>query len=169
MLIRPERPSDVAEISSLTYGAFLNHPQHAPGALPTEHKIVDALREAGALTLSLVAKDEGVLVGHVAFSPVKVNGEDRGWFGLGPVSVLPARQRQGVGSALIRKGLELLREQGAKGCMLVGDPAYYSRFGFRPSPELTLDGVPPEVFLCLPLEGDVPTGVAVFHEAFGAH
>ena len=169
MLIRPERPSDTAEISSLTYAAFLNHPQHTPGALPTEHKIVDALRDANALTISLVTKDDGLLVGHVAFSPVCISNEDQGWFGLGPVSVLPERQRKGIGSALIRKGLELLKERGARGCVLVGDPAYYSRFGFRACDNLVLEGVPPEVFLYLAFGGENPTGTATFHDAFGAH
>jgi putative acetyltransferase len=164
--IRSEETRDLAAIRDVEYAAFENHPQHEPGALPTEHKIVDALREAGALTLSLVLEDEGQIVGHIAFSPVLVDGEDRAWYSLGPVAIVPDRQRQGLGSELVREGVRRMQEQGAAGLVLVGDPHYYTRFGFAPRPELTLEHVPPEVFLALPLAGEVPTGAATFHEAF---
>lgn len=166
MHIRPENPNDITAISQLTHAAFLHHPHHAPGALPTEHKIVDELRKAGALTLSLVMEDGGTVLGHVAFSPVLINGKEQGWYGLGPVSVLPEYQRQGIGSALIRSGLEELKSRGARGCVLVGDPAYYTRLGFRQRQGLVLDGVPPEVFLGLAFAEPFPVGKVTFHDAF---
>ncbi|HEY3297616.1 MAG TPA: N-acetyltransferase [Armatimonadota bacterium] len=167
IVVRSEETRDGVAIREITYAAFLNHPHHPAGAFPTEHKIVDGLRDAGALTLSLVAEDSGEIVGHVAFSPVLVNGEDMGWYGLGPVSVRPDRQRQGIGTALIKAGLRQLEESGAAGVVLVGDPNYYERFGFRSRPELQLEGVPSEYVLSLPIAGDVPSGSVTFHEAFG--
>ena len=164
MRIRPEMPTDVSAIRTLTSIAFTG----MPFASGTEPAIIDALRRAGALHLSLVAEDEAGLVGHVAFSPVRIDGEACGWFGLGPVSVRPSAQRKGVGSALIRKGLGLLRLEGAGGCVLLGDPAYYRRFGFRADPALSLHGVPPVYFQCLRLGGaEMSHGVVTFHEGFG--
>ena len=106
MIIRTERPLDADAIGSLTSAAFKGM-VHSSG---TEAAIVDALRREGALALSLVAEKDGLLVGHVAFSPVTIDGKAGGWFGLGPVSVLPAQQRSGTGSALIREGLERLKK-----------------------------------------------------------
>lgn len=160
--IRHESPADVAAIHSLTAAAFLN----APHTAHTEQYIVDALRQAGALTISLVAEQGEEVVGHVALSPVSMSDGSTGWYGLGPISVKPQLQGQGIGSHLMRAALELLRERGAAGCVLVGDPAYYSRFGFRPEPRLQLPGVPPEYFQALPLGAVLPRGVVTFHEAF---
>jgi putative acetyltransferase len=101
-----------------------------PFSRQTEHQIVRGLREAGALKLSLVATMDGRVVGHVAFSPVMVGAQDPGWWGIGPVSVAPAHQRSGIGSSLIRSGLRRLRESGVAGCVVLGDPAHYGRFGF---------------------------------------
>jgi putative acetyltransferase len=90
------------------------------------------------------------------------------WYGLGPVSVLPRFQRQGVGRALIQEGLARLKALGAQGCCLVGHPGYYQQFGFRNTPELVLEGVPPEVFFALLFDGHVPRGTVTFHEGFCA-
>ncbi len=164
MDIRPERPGDADVIRRVTTAAFkLN--EHSQG---TESAIIDALRKAGALTLSLVATLDGEVVGHVAFSPVTIDGEALGWFGLGPVSVRPDLQRQGIGSALIRDGLSRLKKAGADGCVLVGDPDYYRRFGFENDPAMKLEGVPAEYFMRLTLDGATPDGTVVFHEGFGA-
>src|SRR5690606_20299677 len=114
-------------VGALTAAAFAG----VPYASGTEPAIIAALRAAGALRLSLVAAEGQELLGHVAFSPVIIGGRDRGWLGLGPLSVRPDRQRRGIGSALVRTGLERLRRDGAGGCVLLGDPAYYRRFGFR--------------------------------------
>jgi putative acetyltransferase len=164
MIIRNEKKSDVESISEITIEAFKN----CPYGNHTEQFIISALRAAGALTVSLVAEIEGKLVGHIAFSPVTISGRNCDWYGLGPVSVLPEYQKQGIGKSLVNEGLSLLRESGAKGCLLVGDPGYYERFGFRNLPELILEGVPPENFLALPFGENKTRGIVVFHEAFKA-
>ncbi len=165
MIIRPERPEDVADIRYITEAAFLPT-EHASG---TEADIIDALRAAGALTISLVAIEDEELIGHVAFSPVTVDGRSVDWYGLGPVAVRPDSQGQGVGQELIRKGLARLEELGAQGCVVLGEPDYYGRFGFEAVPSLELPGVPPEYFQCLALGGHrTPTGKVAYHEAFNA-
>ncbi len=161
-MIRPESPGDVEAIHALTAAAF----QRAPHTSHTEHLIVDALRAAGQLAVSLVEERQGAVVGHVAVSPVTVSDGTRHWFGLGPISVLPGYQGLGVGSGLMRAALQRLREQGAGGCVLLGEPAFYGRFGFRADPGLLLPGVPPEYFQALPFNGRVPHGEVSYHEAF---
>ena len=161
MQIRPETEADASAIAALTTAAFATAP-HAAG---NEAAIIDALRAAGALALSLVA-DAGGVVGHVAFSPVTIDGKDMGWFGLGPVAVAPDRQRQGIGAALIREGLARLAAMGAKGCVVLGDPGYYRRFGFEADPALVLPDVPPEYFMRLILAGTPPRGTVAFHPGF---
>ncbi|MBN2397466.1 MAG: N-acetyltransferase [Deltaproteobacteria bacterium] len=162
MIIRSEREPDRERIAEVTRAAFENHPI----SKNTEKFIVRALREAGALTLSLVAEVDGDVVGHVAFSPVTVSDGSRDWYDLGPISVLPAYQRRGIGKSLVLDGLSLLRSSGANGCALVGDPGYYGRFGFRNYPEFIHKGIPQEVFLALPFHGKVPRGTVSFHEGF---
>ena len=161
-MIRAERAGDEGAIAALITEAFAAAP-HSSG---TEAKIVDGLREAGALTISLVAEDAGRLIGHVAFSPVTIADEQHGWFGLGPVSVAPDRQARGIGSRLIYAGLDRLRTIGAKGCVLLGDPGYYGRFGFRADARLIYPGPPPEYFLALPLNGKDAAGEVAYHAAF---
>ena len=162
MIVRTERAGDIDAIRTLTEAAFKTAP-HADG---TEHLIIDRLRAAGALTLSLVAEADGAVVGHVAFSPVTVSDGSAGWYGLGPISVDPARQGEGIGGKLIREGLERLKAIGAVGCVLLGDPAYYSRFGFAPDPKLTLDGVPPEYFMRVAFSSVYGEGTVSYHPAF---
>lgn len=164
LIIRDELPADSEAIAAVTRAAFADHPH----SQQTEQFIVDALRRAGALTVSLVAEEDGGVVGHVAFSPVVIGDGSAGWYGLGPVSVLPARQGQGIGQALVRQGLARLRALAAGGCVLVGEPAFYGRFGFAHEPALRLAGVPPEYFLALPLAGPPAGGEVRFHAAFGA-
>lgn len=165
VLVRPETPADVAAIHALTVAAFRTA-AHSAG---TEQFIVDALRRAGALAVSLVAVADGTLVGHVAVSPVTLSGGEPDWYGLGPISVLPEHQRRGVGTELMHAALQALRERGAAGCLLVGDPAYYGRFGFRPATGLEYPGVPAEYFMAVSFGAAVPQGVAAFHPAFGAN
>lgn len=172
MIIRKEREGDAARIAHIEYTAFLNHPQHAPGAEPTEHRIVEGLREAGSLTLSLVldiaeAGHEECLIGHIAMSPAEVGAVDSGWYLLGPVGVLPEYQRKGYGSALVTEALRGMRLLGAKGVVLVGDPAYYARFGFEPHHGLTLGTVPTQYVLGLAFGDEPPCGEIVAHDAFG--
>lgn len=162
MTIRDEVASDVEAIDAVTIAAFKTHPisEH------TEQFIVKALRRAGALAVSLVAEIDGRVVGHVAFSAISITDGTSGWYGLGPVSVLPELQRQGIGTALINQGLEMLKTRGAKGCALVGDPNYYKRFGFRNDPQLIHEGIPQEFFVVLPFGDEVPHGTVEFHEGF---
>ena len=165
MILRKETAADVEAITEVTTAAFRNHPisKH------TEQFIIKALRDANALTISLVAEIDGRLVGHIAFSPVIISDGTKDWYGLGPVSVLPDYQKQGIGKSLINEGLSLLKDMGGKGCALVGDPNYYKRFGFKNYPKLIHDGVPQEVFLALPFSEEVPQGTIVFHEGFLAN
>jgi putative acetyltransferase len=164
ILIRNETKADIAAISAVTEAAF----RTCPYSRQTEQFIVHALRKAVAMTVSLVAEVDGKVTGHVAFSPVKISDGSSGWYGLGPVSVLPELQRQGIGKALINRGLSLLKESGAGGCMLVGDPDYYKRFGFKNFPELIHEGIPQQYFVVLPFGKTVPRGAVTFHEAFHA-
>lgn len=162
--IRSEQPSDSDAIEALTIAAF----RDAPHSSHTEQFIVRELRAAGALSLSLVAEEHGAILGHVALSPITISTGASGWFGLGPISVAPAHQNRGIGTQLMRATLDTLREQGAAGCVLLGDPAYYSRFGFQPEPDLVLPGVPPEYFQALSFGQPLPQGIVTYHQAFSA-
>ena len=162
MIVRPEQTGDIDAIRTLTETAFRTAP-HADG---TEHLIVDRLRAAGALTLSLVAEADGAVIGHVAFSPVAISDGSAGWYGLGPISVDPARQGEGIGSLLVREGLERLKMLGAAGCVLLGDPAYYGRFGFSADPKLVLEGVPPEYFQRVAFSPVYGGGTVSYHPGF---
>lgn len=163
-LIRPEQPADMAAIRALTEAAF----RQAEHSSHIEQFIVDALRDRGELTVSLVAEQDGAVVGHVAVSPVAVSDGSAGWFGLGPISVLPARQGQGVGAALMQAAIDALRSQQAHGCVLLGEPAYYGRFGFRAEPGLILPGVPAEYFQALCLQPPMAQGEVRYSPAFEA-
>ena len=164
MIIRNETESDIKVISDVTKAAFENHPisNH------TEQFIINALRAANSLTISLVAEVDKKVVGHIAFSPVTISDGSQSWYGLGPISVLPEYQKQGIGKSLMLEGLSRLKDRGAKGCVLVGDPDYYERFGFKSLPELTHEGVPQENVLSLPFDGNNARGVVVFHQGFSA-
>ncbi len=163
--IRSEAAGDAPAIHALTRDAF----QSAPHTSHTEQHVGDARREAGVLSLSLVAEEGGRLIGHVACSPVVIDeGAVTGWFGLGPISVLPERQGRGVGALLMRAALSELRSRGAAGVVLLGDPAYYARFGFAAVASLVLPDVPPEVFQALSFSGGFPAGVVRYHAAFDA-
>jgi len=164
ILIRDETKADVSAIIDVTVSAFrtLEISHH------TEQFIIEALRAARALTVSLVAEKNGRVAGHIAFSPVTISDGTRDWYGLGPLSVLPECQRQGIGKALVREGLSRLKAINARGCCLVGHPDYYRKFGFMNTPGLVHEGVPPEVFLALSFDGHIPRGTVVFHEGFRA-
>ncbi len=160
--IRPEEAGDEGAIRSILIDAFANH----PFSRQTEHLIVDQLRRADALSLGLVALVEGDVVGYIAFSEAKIDGQSCDWYLLGPVAVRPSLQKQGIGQALIRDGLHRIRQRGAQGCFLVGDPGYYTRLGFRHIPGLFCADVPPEVCLALVFSGAVPQGEVLHHAAF---
>ena len=105
MIIRKETALDIEAITRVTIAAF----KTLPISNQTEQFIIKALRTAGALTLSLVAEIDGRIIGHIAFSPVTISDGATGWYGLGPVSVLPEYQKQGIGKSLINEGLSLLK------------------------------------------------------------
>ena len=162
MIIRRERLDDVAAIYKLVAAAFAGM-AHSDGS---EADIIRRLRKAGALSLALVAEEEGRPVGHIAFSPVGLSEGTDGWFGLGPLAVEPAFQRREIGTSLVLGGLELLRDEGALGVVVLGDPAFYQRFGFRSEPGLMLENGPAGDFMALPFEGETPAGRVAFHRAF---
>ncbi len=164
-MIRDEQPGDAPAIRAITLAAFAGKPYSDQ----TEAAIVDALRAAGALSLSLVAVEAGEIVGHVTFSGIDIDGAPAsGWFGVGPVSVRPDRQKKGIGTALMRAGIDRLKAAGAKGCVLEGDPAYYRRFGFELARTLIYPEGPPEYFQVLELASAEPGGIVTFHPAFAA-
>ena len=162
--IRNEEKGDIDAIKNVTIEAFLN----APHTGNTEQYIVRDLRNSGALSISLVAENQGQIVGHVAISPVTISDGAEGWFGIGPISVSPNIQRYGVGSKLMRSALEALKGLGASGCVLLGDPAYYSRFGFKAESNIVLPDVPAEYFQALSFGSSLPQGHVTYHHAFNA-
>lgn len=162
LAIRPERPQDADIIHDLTVRAFAPM-SYSSG---TEAPIIRALRQAGDLTLSLVAEVDGAVVGHVAFSPVTVDGDHAGWFGLGPVSVEPEKQRQGIGKAMIAAGLDILRRNGAAGCALIGNPAIYGRMGFESDGALRYGSLDVTLVQRVIFRGAAPQGELKFARAF---
>ena len=159
--IRHEVTADRVAIRELTARAFAGM-SLSDGPEPV---VIDALRDAAALVLSLVALLEGRVVGHVAFSEVGPPPQP-GWFALGPVSVEPAFQRQGIGEQLIRAGLAELRDRGASGCVLIGDHRYYRRFGFVRAPTRAPRDAPAAHFQILGFRDEQPTAVVACHPAF---
>jgi putative acetyltransferase len=164
MVIRNETDADIGAITEVTIAAFetLEISNH------TEQFIIEALRAAKALTVSLVAELDGRVIGHIAFSPVAISDGTQNWYGLGPVSVSPEHQRKGVGKALIQEGLSRLKNLNAQGCCVVGHPEYYRKFGFRNVSSLVIEGVPQEVFFVLAFGEHTPEGTVAFHDGFKA-
>lgn len=168
MLIRPENLRDARAIESLVLQAFIGHPHHEVGAKPTEHLTVNRLRQDNAMTLALVAENDSGIIGHLAYSRIKINGALSDWQVLAPVSVLPDYQRQGIGSALINQSLALLKKARVAGLVVMGEADYYTRFGFHHQHALTVDGVPEHYFMAQALDARCITakGSVRFHEAF---
>ncbi|MGD9873909.1 MAG: GNAT family N-acetyltransferase [Kiritimatiellia bacterium] len=157
VIIRPEKPADIPAVRALNEAAF---------GQTVEADIVDAVRAECRSAVSLVAEDEGRIVGHIFFSPVVVSDdmESVRGMGLAPMAVLPERQRQGIGSALVREGIEKLRQKGCPFIVVLGHPAFYPRFGFMPASRKGVfcqwDGVPDEAFMILILDKSVMAGAA---------
>jgi putative acetyltransferase len=162
--VRPEREGDEEAIAWAITSAFAAA-EHSGG---NEAEIVRRLRNERELEASYVAATPaGEIVGHVAFSPVRIDGAECGWYGLGPLAVLPTWQGRGIGMALAEAGLERLKRIDARGCVVLGYPAYYGRFGFEHDPVLSYPGPPPEYFQRLVLDGDAPSGIVAYSAAFG--
>ena len=161
MLIRDEGPADIPAIGRVITDAMRLLAQ----ATGTEARIVEKLRAAEALTLSLVAEEDGAVIGYLAASAAWIGAQD-GWGLIGPLAVTPLRRHQGIGGALMTEAIRRLRA-GCRGAALVGDPAYYGRFGFRAFPGLIVPGVPPEVVQALPFDDASPCGELTHHPAFG--
>ena len=164
MQIRPERPEDISSIRAVNLAAF---------ETSTEADLVDALREQAAPIVSLVAEEGDAIVGHILFSPVTlVAHPELRILGLAPMAVLPARQRQGIGSALIHEGLEQCRQRGFEAVIVLGHAEYYPRFGFTPASRFGLAceyDVPEDVFMVLELNRGVlngKSGAIHYHFAF---
>lgn len=162
MIVRAEEPGEARAIHELVRHAFVGA-AHSSG---TEPLIVDALRAAGALTLSLVAVEDGDIRGHIAASPVVLESPVGKWFGIGPVSVRPDWQRLGIGKLLVTEALARLRAAGAAGCVVLGDPAYYSLFGFEHDPSAHYRDVPAPYFQLISFTGKRPAGSVEYHPAF---
>lgn len=160
--IRPEQEKDADRISQIIEAAFKNQPH----SNQKEHLLVSELRANHALSLSLVAEVNGKIAGHIAFSEITINDNFNSWYGLAPVSVDPEYQNRGIGSELIKSGLNELKKLGASGCVLVGEPEYYKRFGFRHQNRLIYDGVPREYFLVQPFNKEIPSGEVKYHNLF---
>jgi putative acetyltransferase len=158
MDIRPEHPKDLDVITRLTKAAF----EPMPFSEGNEAEALAKLREDGDLTLSLVAIEGEDILGHIAFSPVYLDDVFSGWYGLGPVSVWPHVQRNGIGGELIRYGLVELQGKGAHGCVLIGDPRYYQRFGFVGDGSVSYRDLPKEVVQWLTFSSGRPSGLLRF-------
>jgi putative acetyltransferase len=153
IVVREESPQDIAAIRALNEQVF---------GQAQEAGIVDALRQNGAATLSLVATVASQVVGHILYSPVKIAGGLEG-SALGPMAVLPPCQNQGVGSMLVRAGNERRRQAGCPYILVLGHPEFYPRFGFKPASACGVTcewDVPDSVFLLLVLDESRMRGVS---------
>ena len=164
VIIRPERHDDFVAIGEVVRAAFSGKP-YADG---DEAELVEKLRRENALCVSLVAELDSAVVGQVAFSPAQAADSTQRWYALGPVAVLPVHQGTGIGSKLVRAGLQAIAESGATGCILVGDPRYYVRFGFRLSPSNAPVGESTEFFMVKLLGHQQPAGPISFHAALNS-
>lgn len=146
--VREEEPQDIEAIRHVNKAAFRQS---------READIVDRLRHSEADVLSLVAMVRARIVAHIVFSTLTIEGQNRSWHGmaLGPMAVLPAYQRQGIGSKLVRAGIDRLKEPGCPFVIVLGHPAYYPRFGFEPASRYGIQSpwkVPEDAFMILLLD-----------------
>lgn len=161
--VTDETPKDLAAIDQLLKAAFME----SPHSNHCEHRIVRQLRAEGDLSVALTARDGEQVVGYAAVSPV-ILAEASGWYRLGPVAVRPDYQGQGIGSQLMREALMRMRDLGAAGCVVQGEPEYYKRFGFKVEPELQLSHMPQQHFMAMAFDGRIPRGEVSYADAFVA-
>jgi putative acetyltransferase len=166
MLIRPEKDDDWDAVHAVNVSAFES---------PSEANLVDALREQAQPVVSLVAEENGEVIGHIMFSPVALSGgPNLRVLGLAPMAVAPTHQQKGIGSALVRTGLEQCRQLGFDAVVVLGHPTYYPRFGFVPSSRFGIDSeydVPEEAFMAMELKPESlngMTGRVKYHAAFSS-
>jgi len=164
VLIRTEEERDWAVVYALNASAF---------ETPAEADLVDALRAQAHPVVSLVAERSGSVVGHILFSPVTLlSHSGLNIMGLAPMSVSPSHQRHGIGSALVRAGLERCRALGCGAVVVLGHSEYYPRFGFSPSVRFGIRSeyeVPEEAFMVAELQPGFlrgASGVIQYHAAF---
>jgi len=165
MHIRAERQDDVPAVRAVNVAAF---------ETSAEADLVDLVRERASPIISLVADDDGAVVGHILFSPVTLEGHPEVRVaGLAPMAVVPSRQHQGIGSLLVHEGLATCRQLGFGAVVVLGHADFYPRFGFTPSTRFGLRSeydVPEDVFMALEFEGGVlrgKSGTIRYHPAFG--
>lgn len=165
-MIRPERESDYASVHAVYEMAF---------STSSEAYLVDGLRRMADPIVSLVAEERGKVVGHILFTPVSLDSRpDLRIMGLAPMAVLPGHQRAGIGSALVRAGLDRCRLIPASAVVVLGHPEFYPRFGFAPSTRFGIKSeydVPEDVFMVLELDPgslDGASGTIRYHDAFNA-
>ena len=164
MLIREERPEDIASVRRINLAAF---------GRPGEADLVDRLRSEARPIVSLVAENQGQVVGQILFTPVSIaEAPSVQAMGLAPMAVAPELQRGGIGTALVRAGVARCKEMGAELVVVLGHPEFYPRFGFAPAARFGLKSefpVPEEVFMALPLREDGELefdGTVRYHAAF---
>lgn len=167
MIIRKETPEDIGPIRDVNISAFkVSH----------EADLIESIRKSATSLLSLVAEQNGQVVGHILFSPVRLDGSDKKLvlYGLGPMAVMPEWQKQGIGSRLVSDGLKRSAESGVDAVVVLGHPDFYPRFGFKTSRIYGIESeynVPDNFFMVIELENDCLKGTGgtiKYHDAFNA-
>lgn len=164
LIIRSEHPDDIEDIANVIQLAFAD----SPYSDQQEHLIVDNLRRADALHLAVIAQSNSnhQIVGFAGISPVGISDGASNWYGLGPVAVLPEAQGEGIGSMLIEELLLRLKLRGASGCVVLGDPEYYGRFGFIADEVLSFADFDPVLFQSIRFNDSLAQGEVSYHSAF---
>lgn len=162
LIIRNEQTSDHESITKVVQLAF----EKSPYSDQQEHLIVQALRSSGALSVSIIAQANGEIVGFAGASQVQISDGSEHWYALGPIAVIPGSQKQGIGSMLLDEVLYRLKMMGASGCVVLGDPDFYSRFGFEPDQRLAFADFDPELFQSLRFNDNLAQGEVSYHPAF---